>query len=440
MSSINYNEEKILILFLHKSTGELFVGLPIVWYLKKVMNVNVYFVSNCSDILSQMNVSDRYIEIMRQLGSFNFGRIKSLSLLAKLYFSDKTIVQMSCLSGRRRIDRIYYSLLKKTTMVFFPHSFALHQLNDMNNIAINSEFEFHVKSKFQSRYGSKGDLLINSSKELNYFRQSGWSLNSIHFIGALGYSKAWLNNFFNTNNVGTIETRKGPLKIFIPLRDSHPYYLTESNYKYQISSLVKIFEKFSSFHFIVKLHPRQQVKELKEIFGKYSNVSFSSKSPFELALKSDLTLAFFTSAITDSVAIGTPALEFHRHVVSHPQLVNKDGKLVSLYEYLGLCTGYDDVKPLEEFLQNIDEKKLKELHKKQYQKLIDIFELNSDYEANLKSIFETLYARADISYEEQKDEKEKVFDELFVNIIKKVVLLPKSVICKIKFKIFRMEK
>lgn len=414
---MNKGKKKILILFLHDSTGELFVALPIIWFLKKYMDIEVHFVSKYSDILKRINVSERYIQIMKEIGTFHFGSYRNITLLIKLFFSNNIIVQMSCDMGARRIDRIYYSLLKKSTMVFFTHAYMLHSLNNLKNIAINNALELSVKNNLISAYGTKSDYLLNSSKESNYFVKMGWASESLHAIGAFGYSEEWLKFLFKVN---TLKKEKNKhLTIFVPLRDLHKNYLTEANYKYQINSLAKIFKKFSSYQFIVKLHPRQEPREVKEIFGIYNNVSFSNDSPFELALKSDLTMGFWSSTSTDSVSVGTPAVEFHKHEIPHPQLIHEDNKLISLNEHLGLCEGFDDAKLLEVFLRELDNDKLQMMHKRQHQNLTNIYDLNGNYKQNLQNIFYLLFSKASRAHEEQKIEKSffKLFKKLLVKIV-----------------------
>ena len=112
-SNENIKERKVVILFLHDSVGELFVTLPIFWFLKNYTDVEIYFVSHHSDILKRMNISKRYVEIMQEIGSFHFGNLKSIKLLAYLWLENNATIQMSCNLGARRIDRIYYSFLKK---------------------------------------------------------------------------------------------------------------------------------------------------------------------------------------------------------------------------------------------------------------------------------------------------------------------------------------
>ena len=421
-SNENIKERKVVILFLHDSVGELFVTLPIFWFLKNYTDVEIYFVSHHSDILKRMNISKRYVEIMQEIGSFHFGNLKSIKLLAYLWLENNATIQMSCNLGARRIDRIYYSFLKKSSMVFFTHAFMLYPFNRIKNIAKNEELNKFIKSQFFSAYGTKSDLLILNSEESNYFLEKGWHSSSIHSIGAIGYSKDWLNYLFKLNILENEKDEKKPFTIFVPLRDSHKYYLTEDNYDYMINSLKEIFESYSNFNFVVKLHPRQKTREIFKTFSKYNNVSFSTNSPFELALKSDLSIGFWSSALTDSVAAGTPAIEFHRHEVPHPQLVKKEKKLISLNEYLGLCKGFDDVDLLKSFLSNINFDNLHALQKDQYEKLLNCYNLNRNYKNRLLEIFEALFEKASKANYEQKSEKS--FFALFKKIVIKFFSLP----------------
>jgi hypothetical protein len=278
-------------------------------------------------------------------------------------------------------------------------------LHPLNNIKTIDEPLLPFKRNFTKSYGMSPDILINVSEESNYFINRGWSASSIHAVGALGYSETWFKFLFNVDSIQKEKkTLNKSYKIFVPLRDSHWDYLTEANYNYQINSLAKIFKNFPSLSFIVKLHPRQSLKQLEEVLGKYDNVTFSTKSPFELAQNADLTLGFWSSASTDSVAVGTPAVEFHKHEIPHSQLIKKDGKLISIIEYLELCRGFDDASLLEVFLKELSNEKLQALHKTQYQNLSKIYNLDADYK-NLIKIFDLLFRKASKAHKEQKNDK-----------------------------------
>ena len=411
----NKIEKKAIVLFLHDSTGELFVALPMLWYLKKCLDVEVFFVSADKDILQKINVSKRYKEIISAVGTMHFG-IKSYLLLTKLYFSKPSIILMSCDQGSRKIDNIFYTILKKSTKVFYIHAYMLHPINNIKTDDV--PLRALQESEFENYYGMSPDILINNSIESNYFINRGWSAGSVHAVGSLGYSETWLKFLLKSDLIKkeNFSSNKS-LKIFIPLRDSHRDYLTEDNYNYLINSLIIIFQKFSSFSFVVKLHPRQSPKKIKKLFSKYNNVIFSDESPFELALKADLTIGFWSSASTDSVAVGTPAIEFHKHEVYHPQLIKKGKKLISILEYLELCEGFEDLNTLEDYIKRLDKEKLRALHEKQYQKLLKIFDLDANYKNNLKNIFEALFLKASAAEIDQK--KGKSFYILYKKFINK---------------------
>lgn len=83
-------EKRVLILFLHDSIGELYVALPILWFLKKDQDIKIYFVSNDPNILEKFQAGPAYIQAMQEVGSFYFGSSKSLLLLAKLLIKKKS--------------------------------------------------------------------------------------------------------------------------------------------------------------------------------------------------------------------------------------------------------------------------------------------------------------------------------------------------------------
>lgn len=422
----NKKEKKVLILFLHDSTGELFVTLPFFWFLKKKLDVEIYFISSHKDILKRMNVSSRYIEIMNQIGSCHFGSLNNIKLLFNLFNSNNLIIQMSCNLGARRIDRIYYSILKKSTKLFFTHAFMLHPFNKIKNIARNNELKSFINSQFLSFYGNKSDLLIINPEETNYFTERGWSLNALHAVGAYGYNKDWLNYLFKSDlSKVKKEDKNRSLDIFVPLRDCHNIYLTKTNYDFLIYSLAEVFKFFPDFKFTIKLHPRQQPKEILEIFSKLHNVSFSNESPFELASKSDLTIGFWSSALTDSVAVGTPAIEFFKHETPHPQLVTHDDKLISLNQYLGLCLGFDNLKQLQNFLSNLNFDQLQKIQNDQYSMLIKYFNIDKSYENKILGIFEDHFQKASQAHLDQRLEKSILI--LVKKFIGKIFSIPRRI-------------
>ena len=62
--------------------------------------------------------------------------------------------------------------------------------------------------------------------------------------------------------------------------------------------------------------------------------------------------------------------------------------------------------------------KLQMMHKRQYQNLTNIYELNGNYKQNLQNIFYLLFSKASRAHEEQKIEKSffKLFKKLLVKI------------------------
>jgi hypothetical protein len=413
---IKCKNKKIIILFLDASTGELFVGLPIIWLSKKMIDCEIYFVSTKKNILKDMNVSQRYIDIMQKHGGCYFGKFKSASLLLKLMTFQNSVVQISCYSGMRRIERIYYSILKKSTMLFFPHAYSPFPIDGINNFKSEKESE----EKFSARYGMNSSILISGNREKFFFENDGWKSDSIHSIGALGYRKEWLNYFFNNDNFLERDNRGEFLTIFVPLRDVHNIYLSEENYNYQVASLVKIFKVFFMHRFIIKLHPRQKKRELEKIFEECDNVYFSKKSPFEIAIKSDLTLGFWTSALTDSVAVGTPSIEFHRHKVAHNLLLRENGKLTSLYAYLGFSESFDNVDDIIGFIASLNSDKLKLLHNNQYEKLRSNFMIGDEF-PKLNLIMNDIFNKSKNPSKKIIIEKGNLLLKLIKKLIKKII-------------------
>lgn len=408
-------EKKVIVLFLHASIGELYVALPILWFLKQAEKIDIYFASEYSDVTERLKISDIYINIMNEIGSFHFGKKASFRLLKELRSSNTPVVQMSCYTGMRMIDRLFYLGLKKSFKVFFPHSYTIFPTEAEPGKGKDTLF-VKMKQDFENRFGQWSALIVNRTEEKTYFEKLGWKSEYIFSTGALGYLEEWQNK---VNSIVKHFPDNNKIKIFVPLKNQNNHAITPENYHYLIDSFAKVFEEFHEYDFFVKLHPRQQNDpHLKTLFTQNNNVTISIESPLELSKKCDLTLGMWTSALVDSISMGTPAIEFYRHENIHPLVLrNQDGKTISYYSKINLVEAFDQEEDVVNFLRELDRQKLEILVNKQKRIFDKIFELNSDEsKSKVVDIFQDIFQILNVEDNKIKNEKRIVLNVLFEKI------------------------
>ena len=91
---------------------------------------------------------------------------------------------------------------------------------------------------------------------------------------------------------------------------------------------------------IIKPHPRQDVELVKSYLNDFPKDRWviSNMNTFTLATLSDFTVSFWSSAITDSLAMGIPAIEYYKYDTNFYQtLVDEDNRIVSFYTKLNFA-------------------------------------------------------------------------------------------------------
>jgi hypothetical protein len=384
------NPKRTIILFLHSSSGELNIGLPILWKLKQEeRDCEIIFASLDPRILASLKIDSDYQDIMSKIGPAYFGHVKTFLLLLRQLCTFRPTILMCCFTGARRIERLFYFFLPKSLLLFFPHASTPHARDNETSTPTNGSYYERTRRGHRSRFGGNSFLLINNAFEVAHFINCGWSEKHIVPVGAICYTQEWLSQL---QRFWDYSDRISGLTIFVPLRPAHPTYLSQENYEYQMFSLVQVVEQFPNFHFILKTHPRQGQEEMQK-FLKYQNVSLSSKSPLQLCHTSDLVLGFWTSVVLDAAALRKPSIEFHRHEVLHPQILIKDGRKISIHAEMQVCKHFESQEEVASFLKECDEAKLRRLGEEQHENLMKAFSLERPL-PSLSNLFNYLFREA----------------------------------------------
>jgi len=399
-------KKKSIVLFLKASSGELHVALPILFlFKKKNPNVNIFFASTQKNILEKLRISETLIDTISEIGSCYFGKNKLIILLKEVLFNSSDTLILTCDSGAGEYEKIFYSLKLNSSLCIYHHAYALHSYDE----EIINECRVKIKyKKKKSRYPSGSYALINSEFEFQWYNKVlGFDKSKIYVIGALGYSSKWLKQLGinSDNNIDNVN------KIFIPIRHAHKIYLTTQNYRYQLEAIFSVAEKFPDIEFVIKPHPRQSdIIEILRRANKHKNLKVSYESTLILSYKSDLTISFWSSAILDSIAVGTPAVEFHKHETYHPRLIYEGNNLRSIYADLELAIPISTKEDIIDLIKELDQNKLNYIYQKQRTKFLEVFNINNAKSDDVSSL-------GDIFIETNK------FN--YIKILYKVIVVPK---------------
>ena len=399
-----------LLIFIKKSIGEMNYIIPIIdkLNLNKSNKTKIYFIFRSKNVYKKIISSIPYYDkYMKKNGLILMGDWSKVNLFIKALFGQKKIIIFTCLTGPGIFESLIHITSKKTKIVYFPHSFGFH--STPNSIRVK---------RYSKIYNYNSSVLVPYKKSFKFFSNIGFLNKNIIYTGVPCFEDNWLNKI-TKNQI----KKKEKLKVFVALRSVHKKVLTSKNYEYLWNSLIKIFNNYKNYNFILKLHPRQKEDiNINKLLKQYKNIHLSNKSTFEIAKFSDLTISFWSSAIIESLAVGTPVLEFHKFHQNHPELTIKNGKFISMFQKYKLCKSFDDYNELKNFLHKINKKNLIILREKQLNSFNKIYKLENNNN-NLISSYNDIIKKLNLR---------KVFD---VERYKSIRLLTKNIFLLIPYKL-----
>jgi len=359
--------KKYNIAFFYKiSEGELHVALPLLKAIKESnSDVSIYFMFN--DKAAYEGIGEISKLIINELGSLIVGDKNFYSYLLK-NFKRETLI-MTCDSGLRKWSKLAGKVISKNKLILHAQAYALHGYFKLEEYYSKVK-KYPIEKDFFKHLGDARPLLVlNSRYDASFYAKLGVRAEERLLAGAFGYTKWWSDYLLEISKssrdfksiVSLLENKKYESVIFVPTRraDRNKVLLTEENYNYLIESIFWLADNNPGFLFLLKPHPRERALDyLKEKCNtsKHGNIVLVKENIILLSKFADLTVAFWGSAIQDSLSVGTPVIEFHRHEVEHFNLERADdGSLVSLYHYLGFCPYITTKEELQDFLSNKQE-------------------------------------------------------------------------------------
>jgi hypothetical protein len=237
--------------------------------------------------------------------------------------------------GQKSIISCIKRICWRAKLVLYPHAYALYDY-EIKPPAKPDEFE-HIYDENIIDY-----LLITSKYDYNYFSKR---INStkIKNLGALGYTDWWKEQVIKysiSSEVNDIAYKPHKVKVLFTLRGPHKIYLASQNFELLMESALQRLFELDDVLVIVKPHPRQDINLIYTILEKFPKDKWviSNINTFTLAILSNFTLSFWSSSITDSLAMGIPTIEYYKYSENFSQtLLDDKGEIVSFYTKLNLA-------------------------------------------------------------------------------------------------------
>jgi hypothetical protein len=228
----------------------------------------------------------------------------------------------------------------RAQLVLFPHAYALHGSGQEPSAAE------HRATKKDFDQEAIDALLLNTSLDV-----ASWSKRfdeqKIRVTGATAYTDWWIAILMRAARPQLVALQKsaaGKKIVLLTTRGPHDVFLTEENYGYLLRNSIDAVLARDDTFVALKPHPREDIDHLRTMLPELpaDRVQLTALNTLAVASISSVNLSFWSSAVLDAVAAGTPAIEFHRFHRPLPQSVIDDaGRVASIYTTLGLALKAD---------------------------------------------------------------------------------------------------
>ncbi len=389
----NLNKEKVAIVFISGSAGELDWILPILDYLlQKKFKIKIIFLSRhalksveennmCNEFINSKNnkidtisLGGYLFEKIERIGyltyrgflKLEFSKIPLINSLFKFYFSflkflfirklpkditdfkDNKFLFFAEFPGLRRPrDKWIKEMFNSSIFFYSPHSPHIY-VEDLDK-QYEESFQKDFKKDSFLLLGHPGDFeIINDGKEL-----ASEDLEKL-FIGHPKYSNNWLRNLKNESRLFR-ETYKARNKTTIlVLSRGYGSYLDESSHIKMVDNTIEAIEnQVPNYSLLVKKHPREKPSHWDKVSTENKAIEVLNEHILQLATKVDFVISFWGSGSMDCFMLGVPVIEYWNPIKHHKQQVPVDDTYTTIYRKLGIVLEASDELELGEQISRL---------------------------------------------------------------------------------------
>ena len=389
----NLNKEKVAIVFISGSAGELDWILPILDYLlQKKFKIKIIFLSRhalksveennmCNEFINSKNnkidtisLGGYLFEKIERIGyltyrgflKLEFSKIPLINSLFKFYFSflkflfirklpkditdfkDNKFLFFAEFPGLRRPrDKWIKEMFNSSIFFYSPHSPHIY-VEDLDK-QYEESFQKDFKKDSFLLLGHPGDFeIINDGKEL-----ASEDLEKL-FIGHPKYSNNWLRNLKNESRLFRETCKARNKTTILVLSRGYGSYLDESSHIKMVDSTIEAIEnQVPNYSLLVKKHPREKPSHWDKVSTENKAIEVLNEHILQLATKVDFVISFWGSGSMDCFMLGVPVIEYWNPIKHHKQQVPVDDTYTTIYRKLGIVLEASDELELGEQISRL---------------------------------------------------------------------------------------
>ena len=421
------NKEKVAVVFISGSAGELDWILPILDYLlHKNFKIKIIFLTNHARISVKGNKmlddficqENRRVEIVL-LGGYLFEKAERLGYLSYRIFLKLKLDNISVIN---KIYSFYDRLLERSFMRHLPSDIVdfkeekylfisefpslRRPRNNWIRKNFNSSIFFYcphsphiyaedLDLKYQAAdnidFDKEAFLLLGHPGDFPRVNDGGRELVASDlqkvFIGHPKYSASWLQSFRETAKVfrSNAEARD-KIKILVVSR-GFGSYLDEDSYKQLVDSTIKVIHnRVSNYHLLVKKHPRELSLHWDKTVDDYPSVEIVNDHILQLATKVDFVITFWGSGAMDCFSLGVPVIEYWDPNKHSKDQFPEENSFTTIYRKLGVVLPANNEKELEGAISQLLAKNCRMPLDDLHPFLIDLMNRSNQWDKVIKKI------------------------------------------------------
>jgi hypothetical protein len=339
----------VAVALIMRSMGELHCLLPILAQAKQLEpDLRIVVVFRERSMPARLAEDPVYSAILAELGA----QLLHLRSLLRQALADRARIRIIFkdfgAAPAGSLGPVLKRFCPNAALVLFPHAYAIHSISEGPAVAYG---------RGRDEYDQK---LIDAALLNTHLDVGTWSHrvpeHAIQVVGATGYTDWWrviLSRHAREQLKSVVDAAGDKKIVFLTTRGPHEAYLTDENYRYLVPLAVETILARPDVVIMLKPHPREDVAQLKALLAGYPSdrVKVTALNTLALASISTVNVSFWSSAVLDAIASGTPTIELYRfHRPNGQTVLDADGNIASIYTTLGLSLRAVDRETLAEAL------------------------------------------------------------------------------------------
>lgn len=336
------------------STGEIDWLLPVLHTIKEQEGerLQLIFITLTPSLQNKLSADSYYGRQLRSLGTLLDHTQReqidyaSIDVLLKADDPDNEVTEY------------FRARLPEVPVVVFPSGTAILSRKHDTDEYLNNYFDFIYEKTGREIRNSQGEhaLWLTTSPELEPMARQFSTPVKIRHIGCPRYEAWWMERVKRERTIPDAVDSLTQKNVLFVIRGPHWLYQAAEDYENLMRDFMTVICDRANTTAVIKPHPRQDRQELEKLLAAYDATQWriSDLSLTELTQAADAVVCMFSSGVLDAIAADKPVAEFFRYHDRMPVMEYRrrgDGKMISIYEELGLVRNLADRSELTEFLE-----------------------------------------------------------------------------------------